>query len=247
MARISIKGQLLGTVGPVAFRTYNGKAIAQSKPGRGNVKQTAATKSVASDFGSANTMSKKIRTAVIPILQHYAEPDMHRRLTTKIFEVLLTDTVHPKGSRKLSAGDVSLLERFQFNTKTPYHKYCTLSPKITYGTSQNIVLSLLSFDPKEVIKAIPDATDAELCVLATAFDRETFEVTGSEIFKLAISLGGEAVGTQQWETAAGAENTLMVVAVALYYFKQNGLVGMIGLNNKDMGPCEVLRVVSVGG
>lgn len=246
MAKITPKGQLSGIVGPVSYRVKNGVTVVQTKPGKGKMKQTEATASAASDFGSASTAARKIRTAMFPILQGHGDAALYRRFAAKVYEAVKLDTQHSKGKRTLADGDLSVLSGFDCNANSPFAKYCALWPMVAYDAGQNIVLSVPAFHPAEMIRAIPTASDSEICLLVTAFDPETLAETHTEMFRLPFALTDQEVPEQQWVLTGVVPNAVVVLTAAVFYFRNNNAAGAVGLNGKHLHPCAIVAAFRNG-
>lgn len=243
MAKIDIKGQLRGSVGPVTYHTYNGNSYIQSKPGKGNVKQSEATRLSASDFGRASSLAKTIRECLFPIVQHHSDPAFYRRFAAKVNAAAQDGNPQPKGSRSLINGNLAALASIDCNTATPFGDYCGLSPELSLSDSNALTIALPGFWVQEGIAPHADATDAELAFLITAINPETNTESHAELFKLQLPLRNGLIPAHQWTTATLPENRLIVIAAAVFYYRRNNLAGMIGLNGKGFHPCEVVGVL----
>lgn len=243
MARLDSKGHLKGSVGPVTYHSYNGNVYIQAKPGRGFVKQTTGTKKSASDFGRASSLAKAIRNSLFPILQNHSDTSFYRRFTANINAATQDANPQPKGSRSLIDGNLALLEHIDCNTASPFSTYCTLSPELTLSDSGQLTISLPEFTVLEHIAQIPDATHATLAFLATVINPDTNTQSHAELFKLELPLTDSLIPAQQWTTAVLPQGQLIVVASAVFYYRNNNLAGMVGLNSREFHPCEVSGVL----
>ena len=243
MAKIGFKGQLTGSVGPVYYRTLNGSSCIQTKPGRGNVKQTEATRQSASDFGRASSMAKAIRESLFPVLQHHSDTAFYRRFAAKVNAATQDGNPQPKGSRSLIDGNLALLSHIDCNTASPFSEYCKGSPELSLSDSNVLTIALPELQVIESITPYTDATDAELAFLVTVINPQTNTQSHAELFKFAIPLSNATIPARQWTTASLPENQLIVVTAAVFYYRRNALVGLIGLNGKEFHPCEVVGVL----
>ena len=165
--------QITGSIGPVSYHSYNGNVYLQSKPGKGNVKHSAATKNSASDFGRASKLAKAIRLSLFPIMQGHEGNALYRRFTTIINRATQKDNPQPKGSRLLIDGDLSTLAHIDCNTGSPFASSCGLSPRLSLSDSRQLTLALPAFTIANSLFAPSDATDAALTFLVIAIDPET--------------------------------------------------------------------------
>ena len=243
MAKIDSKGHLKGTVGPVTYRAFNGNTYVQSKPGKGRVKQTAATKKSASDFGRASSLAKALRTTLYPILQNHSDGAFYRRFATQVNTATQAGNPQPKGSRFLTEGDLSLLVNLECNMASPFARYCTVVPELSLSETRQLIVRLPEFSVLEQVAAVSQATDATLMFLITTVNPETLVQTQAELFPLEFSLTDQFIPAQQWTTAAQPEGQLITVAAALFYYRNNHLAGKVLLNGKGFHPCEVSAVL----
>lgn len=243
MGKIDTKGNLKGAVGPIYYRLYNGDKIVQTKPGKGGVKQTAATKGSASDFGRASSLAKAIRKSLFPVLQNHSDSAFYRRFTALVNAATQANNPQPKGSRSLIEGNLSLLTSIDCNSASPFSSYCTLIPEASLSAARELTIALPEFNVLEQIVKPEDASHATLAFLVTAINPETNLETHAELFQLDMQLNNNLIAAQQWTTAALSENQLVVVTTALFYYKNNRLAGLVALNGKDFHPCEVSGVM----
>ena len=243
MAKLSTKGQIKGSVGPVSYHVYNDTVYIQSKPGKGNVKQTVATQKSASDFGRASSIAKAIRNSLFPILQNHSDNEFYRRFTARINTATQDGNPQPKGNRSLIDGNLSLLTAIDCNTASPFDSYCNLTPLISLSSSRQLIITLPEFLVLEHISAPAEATDAVLVFLVTAIHPDTNSESHSQLFKLELPLKDSLIPAQEWTSIILPEGQLILVASAVFYYRNNTLAGMVGLNGKEFHPCEVSRVL----
>lgn len=245
MARINAKGLLSGTVGNYSFKVVNGVGIVQSKPGKGGVKQTKATKSSASEFGNAHALAKKIRAAQFPLLQDLSDSKMYNRFATAIYKAILSAADLPKGKRTLADGNLGALDQFQFNADSPFSKYCHVPMEAALNQDNKIEIALDAFHPYKDI-AIPEtATEAKLAFLITAFQAEEGTESHAELFQFAFDISDTATAPQEWVSDTLPSGHVGFVSVALFYYRKNNLIGAVGLNSKKMHPCEIVKVFAL--
>ncbi|GEP50740.1 hypothetical protein FNO01nite_14120 [Flavobacterium noncentrifugens] len=240
MAKITSSGQIKGTVGPVSYRSINGQAIVQSRPG--TIKQSKATKASGFDFGRASRTSKAIRTALFPVLRDFEDSAFYRRFTGLVTKATLAANSGISGRRILKDGDLSLLANTDCNNSSPFSRYCLVE---VHGGIENhrMSLSLPAFDIKQQLVQLPNATHATLCYLVVAINPETLAETHAEMFELPLSFTAVSTEAVAWLTGPLPENQLLVIASAIFYFRKNKLAGMIGQNSRDFHPCEITAVL----
>ena len=240
MAKITPSGQIKGTVGPVSYRSLNGQAIVQSRPG--TVKQSKATKASGFDFGRASRTSKAIRSALFPVLRDFEDRFFYRRFTGLVTKATLAGNSGISGRRSLKDGDLSLLANTDCNGNSPFSRYCLV--EVDGGIENHrMSLSLPAFDIKEQLVQLPNATHATMCYLVAAINPETLAETHAELFELPFSFEDGSTAAVEWLTELLPENQLLVIASAMFYFRKNKLAGMVGLNSREFHPCEITAVL----
>jgi len=245
MARINTKGLLSGTVGNYTFKVINGIGIVQSRPGKGGVKQTVATKSSASEFGNAHRLAKKIREAQFPLLQDMADSRMYNRFATALYRTVLSADGLPKGTRTIRDGDLGALGQFQFNIQSPFSKYCSVPIQAALDGQDRMHIVLDAFDPTKDVLNPEMASEARLAILVTAFDPEDGTESHAELFQLAFGISDTATQTQEWTSGVLPKGTIVFVSAALFYYRDNSLIGPVGLNSKKMHPAEIVKVFAI--
>ena len=247
MARINKKGQIIGSIGPVCYHAYNDETYIQSKPGKKKMKQTVATKKSASDFGRGSRLAKAIREAMFPIIQNRSDANFYRRFTTKINTATQDGNAQPIGSRTLLEGNLDLLHHIDCNLASPFVHYCKLTPTLTLSDSRELTIGLPEFSVLDYIAQKEKATHAELVFLVTALPPEIDPNNPiepkAELFRFAFPLKASLVPAQEWTTAVLPQAHIVVVASGLFYFRNNNLAGMVGLNEKEFHPCEITAVL----
>jgi hypothetical protein len=106
------------------------------------VKQTAATKRAARDFGTASTCSRIIRHALREDLQHCHDSSLNNRLNKVFGEIIRADIHHEIGQRIPIAANMDALLGFQFNKETNMQQFITASPLIEKSDNDRISISL---------------------------------------------------------------------------------------------------------
>lgn len=242
MARINAKGLLSGIVGPVAFRVVNGKPIVSSKPGKGRVKQTAATKKSASEFGVALAAARKIRLGLSDVFGQYADPGMHRRFGTKVYEVLRSCHDKPSGTRTITDGDISLLERFDFNAESPFAKHCFIQPAVSMAETGIVTITLPESVSPGDFPQKGKATGCDLCFEVIAFNTQNWHVAKREAFILQAGFSVKSVNGNEYATAPFENGLLIIVTATIIYKRNNAALGTLTLNNKSLHPAEISAV-----
>jgi hypothetical protein len=121
MARQQSVVQLTGSIGNLTFfKTKDGFYARQRGEGLTKDRMLSDSKFARilenqSEFGRTTQAGRLIRTALRDILVKRADRNMSRRLSKLISTVLHSDPANVRGSRVVQNGDLSLLNRFEFN------------------------------------------------------------------------------------------------------------------------------------
>ncbi|WP_194774801.1 hypothetical protein [Pararhodonellum marinum] len=134
MARQAGGLQLEGTIGNMIFYKMNGKYYVRSKgaPSKAKLKKGKAfenSRRVSAEFGHASKMASKVVHAAKPLMNPGNHTGLHGKLTEQLQRVLQTDRQSAYGDRKISLGDLSLLEGFDFE-QTKLKSHLIALPKI---------------------------------------------------------------------------------------------------------------------
>src|SRR5690606_26619675 len=128
MAIIDKKGFIRGRIGNTVYRKVGDTNIIQSRPAR--VRQTAATKESALEFGLASSTAKVLRH-MFAGLSHYADGGMINRLNNTVLNAIRNGNGANPGQRHLHQGDLSQLVGFQFNRNSPLEETLAIAPVIS--------------------------------------------------------------------------------------------------------------------
>lgn len=99
------------------------------------VMQTTATKSAATDFGTASKGSRLVRHALEEYTRLCYDNRLHARLNGRMVQVVRADLHHPSGQRVLTAANMQSLQHFRFNDAASIHQILNTTPVIEKNTS----------------------------------------------------------------------------------------------------------------
>jgi len=121
MARQNGIIKLKGTIGGISFYKTSDGHLAREKGGvdKSRIANDPAfqrTRENGAEFGAAGKGGKLVRSAIRILLQNAKDKRVVSRLTTSLLKVVKTDATNERGLRTIEAGDMSLLEGFEFNT-----------------------------------------------------------------------------------------------------------------------------------
>ena len=182
MARQTGVITLKGTIGSISFYKSRDGHMAREKGGVDGTRIATdpafqRTRENGAEFGRAGRGSKILRDAVRVIMQNAKDRRVVSRLTSEMVKVLQTDATGVRGERSVSAGDLVLLEGFEFNVNAPlgttFYAPFTTAIERTTGTAS---VNLPSFIPANLIAAPSGATHFKIVSAAAEvdFDAETF-------------------------------------------------------------------------
>jgi hypothetical protein len=123
------------------------------------------------DFGHAIKTGNLIRVAFRNMLKDAKQSNTSTKLTGVMFRILKADITHPRGQRLVSAGDLSLLNRYEFNETIKVSKsiYTPFNPTIDRVTGRANV-ELVSIVPKQALNAPANATHFKITMGAAVLD-----------------------------------------------------------------------------
>ncbi len=242
MARFNGK-DLIGSLGNVAFKTVDGITYLQTKPGRGGVRQTKATKKAASDFGTASSTTKMLTIGLRILLQTYYPKNMFNSFRSVVYNAMLANTLLPKGTKNLWEGDLDLLTGFEFNTSSLYAEYCRVLLDITENPNASLTLQTPGFVPADVLLWPATASSAVLCYNVTYYQPDTYKIVQQEVFKVAVADAVHPITAQSFTTQPIAAPALALVSSCVLYFKEDALLGSVCLNHKALHPMQLLQAL----
>jgi hypothetical protein len=144
-------------------------------------------------------------------------------------------------------GNLALLHNIDCNLASPFVNYCKLSPGLSLSDSRQLTIALPEFSVLDYIAQKEKATHAELVFLVTALppeiDPDNPIEPKAELFRFAFPLKASLIPAQQWTTDVLPQAHIVVVVSALFYYRNNALAGMVGLNEKEFHPCEVTMIL----
>lgn len=76
-----------------------------------------AVRNASAEFTTVMNSAKLIRNSFRQLVQHAKSGNMNTRLTSLLFSVIKTDKVNRRGLRKVSDGNIEMLQGFEFNDK----------------------------------------------------------------------------------------------------------------------------------
>ncbi|WP_374164817.1 hypothetical protein [Arcticibacter sp. MXS-1] len=243
MAIIDKKGGIHGTAGSVVYRTYRGMNLVQGRPGKR--KQTATSIRSACEFGLGSSAARMIRTAFSPLYQGKNDGTMVNRLTSAVSKSIGASGKE-RGERDLHDGDVSFLNGFSFNAKSPLFQYLQIRPEVSLSPQGQLTIKLPSMKQnKELLNPFgSQACRFRLRFLLVAInfkedfyeyvDLKTVTIDGSERLP-----GQELIFEGEWP-----KGCMLLLGALLEYQGYNLLDECYEtLNSKNFCPCEIITAI----
>jgi hypothetical protein len=248
MARQTGVITLKGTIGSISFYKSRDGHMAREKGGVDGSRIATdpafqRTRENGAEFGRAGRGSKILRDAVRVIMQNAKDRRVVSRLTAEMLKVLQMDTVNIRGERNVAAGDLEMLQGFEFNVNAPlgttfYAPFTTTLSRVA-GTCE---IDLPAFVPSNLVAAPSGATHFKIVSASTDvdFDGGIFNAdsqeseilpwdptvivpvklshalpanTANPIFVLLGILFYQEVNAKQYPLKNGAFNSLQIVKV----------------------------------
>jgi hypothetical protein len=180
------------------------------------VKQTAATKKAAADFGTASKGSRIIRHALQESLQYCYDSSLNIRLNKVLGEIVRADTQHPVGQRILTADHMKQLQGFQFNGDTRLGQFLTATPAVEMEDTHSISISLPEILSKHT-KAFRGVTHLSIKAIALSvnFAAETTQQVISET--IVIKRQEEPLPARLTLNTNRDDTTLVMLEIRAFY------------------------------
>ena len=222
--------KLQGTIGDVSFYKSKDGYLAREKGGVDgdrikNDPAFARTRENGSEFGRAGKAGKLIRTAFRPLVQKAADNKVTSRLTKQMLQVIQADTTNPRGERTALAGDLTLIETFDFNIngRLDATMYAPFEVAIDRPNGQANI-SVPAFVPSNSIAFPQGATHLKLVAAVSEVNFDTEEFTYNGIEGNAIEITNQENPASQLDLTfnANSEETLMIVFGIEFYQMVNG-------------------------
>lgn len=206
----------------------------------------ARTRENGAEFAHAGRAGKMLRTAFRTQLQSAGDKRMVGRLTQALMEVVHSDTTSLRGARNVMAGQLSLVQGFEFNNNgqlgtTLFAPYTATINRTTGDAS----VSLPAFAPAHMIAAPTGTTHFQLSATAAEVDFATGVYTVDEATSTQLPWDATPTALIALECALPAASVLpQFLALGVAFFQEvNGL--MYPLNNGAFNALGLVRVDQV--
>jgi hypothetical protein len=203
------------------------------------------TRENGAEFGRSARVSKYIRTAMRSMLQNGSGSRTANRLTSLVMQILKTDTTSARGQRNVLAGDIGLLNGFEFNdgaflTRTFFAPYSSAIDRASGGG----LITIQSFNPEDSLRPPEGSTHIRFVSGMTAIDFETGEsqfakVASAELLLTAQSI--EAISLTPSLPAVGSLPLFLLLGMEFFqevngrfYALRNGAYNALSIVNVNV-------------
>lgn len=236
---------IVGSMGDVVYKEINGVQVMQSKPGKGGVKQTPATKESAGIFGKSSTLASSFRNRMYHVINENADGTVVSRFTTAVNLVIRhcyspqTKTFH------FEKDSFESLVGLDFNIKSPLQKSMWLMPESKLADNI-LTITLPELKTHEELK-FPKGTnlcEIKICVLRYRLE-EGLEYNMPEVKTVEITSDLAILEEQDLEFNI-PEGSFCIAAIGLHYYEVNRNK-TTDRNSKTFNPAAVCAAYSNEG
>lgn len=240
MAIIDKKGFIRGRIGNTVYRKVGDTNIIQSRPAR--VRQTAATKESALEFGLASSTAKVLRH-MFAGLSHYADGGMINRLNNTVLNAIRNGNGATRGQRDLHQGDLSLLTGFQFNRNSPLDETLLVMPDVLLEEDGSVKIMMPAINSGELCW-LADANSCSLrfTVMAVDFRKQYHQLLGHHEVEMQKT---KTLERMEWTAPERAEKgSIILVALSVVFHTPDGIRhDGIMLNDKSFYPAAIVAAL----
>ncbi|MFY8187474.1 MAG: hypothetical protein ACOVLC_05885 [Flavobacterium sp.] len=240
MAKINDNKLLSGAVGNLVFRTLEGQQIVQAAPGK--IRQSKRTKQSGSEFRQCSKWGKQLRWLLHDFLARQTDTYMHRRLTTALYQTILSNTQLLVGERTPFNCDMKGMEGFEWNTHSPMQAYFQAPLQTTMLDSGHVEIAIPSFKPNEAIKFPKRIHEVELLLYVFAVqDLQSYTLLSKNIFVAPFHNNHTPTLPQTFQTETPMPAGAWVLALAkIQFYTHNAFVGKKYENTAQLSPTQIV-------
>jgi len=156
------KGKFLsGIIGLLKLSKRNEQQIVSTKPGKGKVNQTEATKKASNTFGMASALSNNIKKVYDEYLDGTKDSQLTTRLGTRILDSIRPCRNNETGRYRFERHSFKYLEGLDFNIESPLMRTLGFLTEVTYKDG---LLNVKSMGENDLLK-IKYPNKAKICDL----------------------------------------------------------------------------------
>lgn len=164
-----------GPLGEMVGYRRNGEYFLRKKPLY--VRQSAATKLAAKDFGTASKGAALLRNALYAELHRYYDSDLITRLNKTLAAIMRSDEYYAVGERRLNVSNMQAFRGFRFNAAGDHERLLSSTPLIR--ENENGIHVDLSESTVHAPKGVTHLS-IKAIVMSANFDRSAVRVAASE-------------------------------------------------------------------
>ncbi|MGB8194314.1 MAG: hypothetical protein WCF67_20450 [Chitinophagaceae bacterium] len=235
-----------GTIGELTFYQSEHGNLVRLK-GKGISKERifgdekfAKTRDHIAEFSQAQTAAKLIRTSFRTLANNSRDKKMNQRLGGFVLDVIQSDIVNERGTRKIASGDMQLLKGFDFNEGMQLldTMFATFNTTIDRTTGR-VNVELLSFIPSQAMKVPEKATHFRVNLGAAEIDFANLSYKYVEQNSALLELNNEPTDDLSLTAMLPANSTnYILIGLGVDFFER------IGTKNYPMRP-GTLSVIEV--
>jgi len=230
MARQKGVIKLEGRIGDLSFYKSGSDYLARSKGGvdAERIKKDPAfarTRENGEEFGRAGKASKLLRNALKVPVSKSADNRVASRLTTALLKVIQADATNKRGERTVLAGDMALLQGFEFNRNNGLDDMIKAAHTVAFdrATGQATVVVDFSNPSLELVKVEgSNVVRFTVGLAAMDFENNEFEVDVVQSDAVTISSTDPVAVNITSSVSANSTFPVFVVLGAEYYQEVNG-------------------------
>lgn len=236
---------IIGSIGDTVYKAVNGTQVMQSKPGRGGVRQTPATKESASLFGKGSSLAGSLRNRMYHVINGNADGRVASRFTTAVNSVIRHCYSSKTKTFHFEKDSFESLVGFDFNIKSLLQKSMWLMPESKL-TENILTITLPELKTHEELK-FPKGTnlcEIKICVLLYKLE-EGLEYKIPEIKTVEITSDLAILEEQDIEFNI-PEGCFCIAAIGLHYYEVKRNV-TTDRNSKTFNPAAICAVYNNEG
>ncbi|WP_126246207.1 hypothetical protein [Chitinophaga rhizosphaerae] len=222
--------QFNGTIGNLSFyKTRNGGFEVRKKSGVSPQRiatdpKFAMLRANGVEFGQAGRAGKLIRAAFGVAMKNIADRGVSNRLTSLCKSIIKSDTLNEVGKRQLLEGELSKLEKFEFNALSPldtsFLAQFTHAFDRAAGTAS---INIPVFNPAEMVIPPSNATHFRIRASAAALNFGDFKFISGQIASEPFSLGEAIAAPINLSVPLPPNSTdALLVAISIEFIKEDG-------------------------
>lgn len=181
------------------------------------------TRENASDFGTASRASGLFRNAFGVLLRKMPGRLLHSVLIREFMKVIKSDREHPRGSRKITDGDLRVLLQFELNKHAEAKVYVPYTIHISREKGEAEIV-FADFIPQNHIRSVPGSTHFRFISAAAEIDFEnnTYHLDTCESRMISIGKQTEASVHLKHVLPSGSRHPLFLVLGAEFHYSADG-------------------------